>query len=53
MKNNGSILNKELSIPFAFLMIFVVGLIIVFSMVSYINAKVTDFTDGYTINSNN
>ena len=51
--NNKSILDKELNNGLAYLIIFIVGLIIVLSMITYIKSKVEDFTNGYTISDTN
>ena len=51
--NDKSILNKELNNGVAYIVLFIVGLFIVLSMISYIKFKVEDFTNGYTIESNN
>ena len=52
MENNESILNKKLNLVFVYAAILIMGLIIVGIMVSYINSKVSDFTEGYTLNEN-
>ena len=48
--SNNSILYKELNLGFVYVIIFLVGLIIAISMISYINLKVKDITNDYTLN---
>ena len=52
MNDKASILHKELNLGFVYVFIFLVGLIIVTCMISYINAKVNEISNSYTINDN-
>ena len=52
MNGKESILHKDLNLAFVYIVIFLVGIIIAASMISYINAKVNELTNDYTINDN-
>lgn len=44
-----SILFKKLDLAFVYLFIFIVGIIIIFIMISYINNQVKEIDNGYDI----
>lgn len=46
MKNNDMILKKEINNGIAYVVIFVIGLILVLSMITYIKGKVDDISSG-------
>lgn len=45
MKEKNSILFKKLDLVFVYIVIFLVGMAIVFGMTTYLNSKVKEFTD--------
>ena len=53
MKNSDSILKREVNNGFAYILLLVIGMIIVFSMISYIKEKAEDISNGYMISETN
>ena len=53
MENSENILKKQINNGFAYALLLIIGLIIVFSMISYIKAKVEDISNGYMISESN
>ena len=52
MKDNEIIIKKEVNSGLAYAIIFAIALILAFSMINYIRAKVEDISNGYVISEN-